>query len=496
MVEDGKPGLPVVVHNPPAEVLNRMARVKNIRWVAEDLTGVAQVLAKSGVRLRLGLCLGLAERALDAFSCTVADPSMAVAKPPAERFLVVKQRISDSGWTLPLIRLVNQDSANALLAGELNAHGIPWNGEEYRRLMIKLLHKPERGDAYPRLADLDKQISKLFDGAKFDWRTEWAEVLDGEQTEFGTAKLTRLQDADHPAVPLVLRWRELYTLATHFGYAWEQRWTSKGHWRPRFRPASTVSGRWTAEGGGLQLPRELRSCVHAEAGRVLIRADLRQLEPRMWAHLSADGRLIKATAHSDLYAEIGKSLGMNRDTAKAAVLAAMYDDQSPLGRRTRGVLKHRFPRAMRSLEVAMARGLNGETIRTKLGRTTPPSDELIRQALQVARESWTQEQQAAVRKRGRQVRNFYLQAPAAELACAIAADLREALRCLDARLLLFLHDEFLIDAGLGEADKIERLLPEVARAAADRVLGPAQVFFPLTIRRGQNWAVASGTNTK
>src|SRR5207302_1987025 len=155
----------------------------------------------------------------------------------------------------------------------------------YNRLLSELLGTPSSSDPYPRRTELDDQIAHCFGGARFRWSHEILDALDGEGISIGSSRAEDVRTVDHPAVALWLRWRQLDVLATRHGYDWAEKWIRNGRWYPRFRPAGTATGRWTGEGGALQLPACLRPCVRAAADRSLVAADLSQLEPRVWAHL-------------------------------------------------------------------------------------------------------------------------------------------------------------------------------------------------------------------
>jgi DNA polymerase I-like protein with 3'-5' exonuclease and polymerase domains len=68
---------------------------------------------------------------------------------------------------------------------------------------------------------------------------------------------------------------------------------------PRFNPQGTESGRWSSNGPNFQnMPRgEIRKGFIAPPGRVLIDADLSQIELRVMAHYSGDPMLVDAYMH-------------------------------------------------------------------------------------------------------------------------------------------------------------------------------------------------------
>ncbi|MCO1581683.1 DNA polymerase [Crossiella sp. SN42] len=481
LIPDKPVGGKTYVHESSTELLEELNLVRGARWISADLLAVATTLAESGVRLQSGLCLQLAER-------TLAVPASGATL--AERYSVVCERVAGSEQRERLSTLLHLDSACALLAAEMNAGGVPWCSTTYRTVMADVLSSPMENDPYPRLAALDREIANEFGGARFNWRKELADAFDGEGILIPSSRLADLMDVEHPVVPLVQEWRKLDALASRHGYDWAEHWVRDGRWWPLFRPVGTPSGRWAGEGGALQLPLRLRPCVRVGPGRMLLCANLAQLEPRMWAHLSQDANLVEATARGDLYSSAADQLGVEREVAKRAVLAGIYGDYSPASRHTTRLLISRFPQAMQYLHRAVALGSNGMVVSTGLGRACPAADELVVAAQAIPWSERTPLQRKAVNRRSRQLRNFPVQGGAAELACAIAVGIRTALRDRDARLVMFCHDEFLIDAALGQIDEIEQSLPDIVRTAVKRVLGSSPVSWPLVIGRGRSWAEA------
>lgn len=80
--------------------------------------------------------------------------------------------------------------------------------------------------------------------------------------------------------------------------------------RPEFKQHGTTSGRYSSKAPNFQnLPRDdkrLKSCIVARPGKVFVGADFSQLEPRVFASLSKDERLLKCFKDGDdFYSVIG-----------------------------------------------------------------------------------------------------------------------------------------------------------------------------------------------
>src|ERR1035438_5693644 len=137
-------------------------------------------------------------------------------------------------------------------------------------------------------------------------------------------RLRTLQDT-HPLIEALLAWRKSERVATTFGYGWlDEHLGADGRLRGVWTGSDGAAGRMTASGGLHNMPAEMRGAVVAEPGHVFVRADLGQIEPRVLAAVSRDEQLARATLEDDMYARVAAQLGVDRATAKVAMLGAMY----------------------------------------------------------------------------------------------------------------------------------------------------------------------------
>jgi DNA polymerase-1 len=139
-----------------------------------------------------------------------------------------------------------------------------------------------------------------------------------------------------------------------------------------------------------------------------------------------------------MYAPVAKALGSDRPTAKVAVLAAMYGQTSgPAGAALKD-MDRTYPTAMAFLRAAEESGRRGLDLRTYGGRLLRLSS--LQRALEEAGPDSTM-----AHSYGRFARNAVVQGAAAELFKAWAATVRAGLLGLDARIVLCLHDELLVE---------------------------------------------------
>jgi DNA polymerase-1 len=306
-----------------------------------------------------------------------------------------------------------------------------------------------------------------------------------------------LREVDHPAVPLLLAYKELARLHTAHGWSWLDAWVAGGRFRPEYVPGGVVSGRWaTAGGGALQIPHALRRAVVADPGWTFVVADASQLEPRVLAALSGDEGLARAAAGGDLYAALAAdAFGGDRARAKTALLAAMYGgDVGPL----MTVLRRRFPVAVGYVEAAARVGEEGGLVRSRLGRTCPaPSAGWLAATDRPADTAATDPEvdagagaraRRAARDRGRFTRNFVVQASAADWALVLLAAVRRRLatpgppdRPTGPHLVFFQHDEVVVHCPEAAAAEVAAAVREAADESRRLVFGDTAVRFPLSV---------------
>ncbi|MFV2176807.1 bifunctional 3'-5' exonuclease/DNA polymerase [Actinomadura sp. LOL_016] len=385
--------------------------------------------------------------------------------------------------------LAAAESAGSLVAAELGHDGLPWSAGEHDALLTELLGARPSGGLRPRkLQDLADRIDAAFGPRAHVNPDSPAQIVKAFAAAGLPVPSTRahvLKEIDHPAVPLLLEYKELARLHTAHGWAWLDTWVRDNRFRAEYVVGGVVSGRWATSGGGaLQIPRVLRRAVVADPGWRLVVADAAQLEPRVLAALAGDRAFADAAAHGDLYAALAEAFtadpgpdGLSaRDKAKLALLSAMYGGGTGEAVQLLAVLKKRFPDAFGYVEAAARAGERGALVRSLLGRTCPPPSAGWR--------ALTSDDGGAraLRGRGRFTRNFVVQATAADWALALLGALRRRLTGLGApRLVFFQHDEVIVHAPAELAGDVA----EAVRAAADEarrlLFGGTAVVFPMEI---------------
>jgi DNA polymerase-1 len=368
--------------------------------------------------------------------------------------------------------LVAIESAGALAAAEMAFVGLPWRSDAHDEVLRELLGEASPVGPPRRLVQLTAEISAAFGGARIHPESP-ADVLRAFSREGIVLPSTRawvLREVDHPAVRLLLEFKELHRIWTAHGWSWRAQWVQDGRFRPEYVPGGVVSGRWATRGGGaLQIPKVVRRAVVADEGWTLVVADAGQLEPRVLAALAGDTRLAAAAGSGDLYAALAEdAFGGDRAKAKVALLGAMYGQTGGAALPALAALQARFPAAWDYVERAARTGEAGDLVRSRLGRTCPPAGD---EPLTGAR----------ARARGRFTRNFVIQATAAEWALAVIAGLRTGLGSGPAELVFFVHDEVVVHTPVELADQVVEAVRAAGEQAGRMLFGDTPVRFPLDI---------------
>ncbi|MFF3542265.1 bifunctional 3'-5' exonuclease/DNA polymerase [Streptomyces platensis] len=387
--------------------------------------------------------------------------------------------------------LLASESAGMLVATEMGRAGVPWRADVHRALLDGLLGERYPGGLEPRrMVELADEVSRAFGaGARVrpDLPNEIIKAFARVGISLTSTRKWELQQIDHPAVAPLLEYKKLYRLHTAHGWSWLQQWVHDGRFRPEYLPGGTVSGRWTANGGGaLQIPKVIRQAVRADPGWRLVVADADQMEPRVLAAVSRDQGLMEvAGSGKDLYADLAaRAFGGDRDRAKLGLLGAIYGQTSGDALKHMADLRRRYPAAVAYVDEAARAGEEGRLVRTWMGRTCPPVSVVPPDEAGLPQEEPTGYggSSAAARARGRFTRNFVVQGSAADWALLMLAALRHSLWAggLRAELVFFQHDEVIVHCPADEAAAVSGAISAAADTAGRIAFGETPVRFPFT----------------
>jgi len=543
LAEDGVPAGPVRRVDDLAAAVRRRERADRPRWVWTATEDVYPPLLRDGTPLARCHDLALTEGLLLAYEARWSEPRSFAAAwarlqglpvpdgprpgprrnqpalfepdrtglPDGDGLLAAlvavhaaqQRRLAATEHPDRLRLLAAAESAAGLAATEMRVAGMPWRADVHDALLTELLGpRPAAGTPPRRLQQLSERISAAFGGRRVNPDSP-AQVLRALAADGVTIPSTRsqvLRAVEHPAVPLLLEYKELSRLHSAFGWSWLEAWVREGRLRAEYVPGGVVSGRWATRGGGaLQIPRAARRAVVADPGWALVVADAGQLEPRVLAALSADRGLARiAGTDGDLYAALAtEAFAGDRAGAKVALFSAIYGGAQGGGRAAEllAVLRRRFPAAIDYVESAARAGEDGRLVRSRLGRTCPPPSaswrELTAHAGGLGLDGpGDRGARRALRGRGRFTRNFVIQASAADWALVLLAGLRRRLTApasagpaagpaAGPRLVFFQHDEVVVHCPRPLADGVVAAAVAAGEEARTLVFGDTPVRFPL-----------------
>ena len=413
-----------------------------------------------------------------------AAMALRVAGLQAEQLHTLQQAGVVAGDSAALARA---ESTAELLCAELATDGLPVHVPTAESILGALLgpRPATEAEAATGRAERDAEVlGHLHPGQSIDLRNP-ADVkallrrvgIDVPDTR--AWRLETLRD-QHPVVDALLLWRKAERIATTFGYGWlDANVGPDGRLRGDWSGSDGAAGRMTAQAGLHNLPAELRPAVRAEPGFVFVRADLGQIEPRVLAAVSRDPALCRAAQEDDLYAPVAERLGVDRPTAKIAVLAAMYGQTSGTAGQALRAMEIAYPVAMKYLNDAAIAGMEGRDLRTFGGRLIRMWD--IESAV---------DYRAAAAGRGRYARNALVQGAAAELFKVWAVTVRARVAAMGGRIVLCLHDELLVHVPEANGAAVARLLVDCLAEASSRWQQGAGVRFVVDVCVVHSWAEA------
>ena len=386
--------------------------------------------------------------------------------------------------------IARSESAAELLCAELSFDGLPMDRDAAEAIVASFVgpRPSTEAEAAEQRQQRDAEVLRHSTNPGCDLRNpaQVKSLLRGIGVELPDTRAWRLEAIrdSHPLIEALLEWRKAERIATTFGYGWlDEHLGADERLRGEWSGCDGAAGRMTASAGLHNMPAHLRSAVIAEPGHVFVRADLGQIEPRILAAVSGDGALAKATAQDDMYLPVAEQLGVDRATAKVAVLGAMYGQTTGHGAVALRGLELAYPVAMRYLTEADLAGQVGRDIRTYGGR-------LIRMGATDGNELSDRDSRSRAAARGRYGRNAMVQGAAAEFFKVWAVTVRSRTADHGAHVVLCLHDELLVHAPREHGDAVAELLVRCLDDAANHWAPDDSVRFVADVGIIERWSDA------
>jgi DNA polymerase-1 len=309
---------------------------------------------------------------------------------------------------------------------------------------------------------------------------------------------------EHKIIPLILRYREVEKLRSTYGAPLIDAVGADGRIHATFHQTVARTGRLSSENPNLhnipvrsQEGRRLRYAFVPSIGWQLAVADYNQIELRILAHLSQDTGLLAAFAsNEDVHRTIASSVfGVplakvsheQREQAKAVSYGLAYGMEAfglsqrlgvPVSSAKEIMEKYfaGFPNLRAYMDNVIKEIRSKGYSRTEFGRIRPFPD--------LATAVGPQRQAAE-----RQAMNAGIQGLAADIfkSALVRLDRRLTSEGLEARLILQVHDEVLVEAPPKEKDLVEAIILDALTHAAT-----LSVPLEISLHWGENWAAAKG----
>ncbi len=303
----------------------------------------------------------------------------------------------------------------------------------------------------------------------------------------------------HPAVELLLRYRQLAKLKSTYCDGLSSSVCADGRIRSTFNQTETRTGRISSLEPNLQnIPvrteegRRLRKFFCTDDGYVLCDADYSQIELRVLAHISDDKAMIEAF-----------SGGVDIHTLTAATAFGLpLDMVTPLMRsRAKAVnfgIVYGIGAFSLSKDIGVTRKEADSYIKSYLS-TYPGVDAYMKKVIESAKEDGfvstifgrrrylpeLSSSNAMLRSFGERVaRNAPIQGTAADIIKIAMIKVHQRLKCekLDARLILQVHDELIVECRENIKEQVCKILCEEMESAADM-----KVRLTVDAHYGKNW---------
>ena len=315
--------------------------------------------------------------------------------------------------------------------------------------------------------------------------------------------LEKLRDK-HPIVEAVLDYRQLAKLKSTYVDGLTKVIAADGRIHTSFQNTVTATGRLSSTEPNLQnipvrteLGAELRKMFVAPAGRVLVDADYSQIELRLLAHIAGDEHMIAAFR-----------TGEDIHTVTASQVFGVPPEQ----------VTHEMRRRAKAVNFGIVYGISDFSLSQDIGVTRAEAKAYMEKYFEkysgvhaymtqvverakadgyvstlMGRRRWLPELKSSnfnLRSFGERVAlNMPIQGTAADLIkkAMLRVDGRLRRDGLEARLVLQVHDELIVECPEGEAEQVQRLL-------AEEMEHVAELAVPLTAEAhaGKSWAEAKG----
>lgn len=286
----------------------------------------------------------------------------------------------------------------------------------------------------------------------------------------------------HPVPALIVRYRELTKLKNTYLDVIPALLENDGRLHARFNQAVAATGRLSSSDPNLQnIPiktesgRKIRKAFVAEKGNVLVGADYSQIELRIVAHLSGDPALIKAfqseqdvhrlTAAEIFHVEPAAVTDRQRAAAKAINFGLIYGKTAFGLSQELSIPRHeaqsyidayfeRYSGVKKFMDACLQEARTHKAVKTVFGRVRPIKD--------------IDSKNVGVRNNAeRMAMNTPVQGTAADVMKLAMIAVAKACPALQAKLVLSVHDELVLEVPRAQAASAEAVLKKEMEGVAE-----------------------------
>ena len=324
----------------------------------------------------------------------------------------------------------------------------------------------------------------------------------GKKTKTGystSADILEKLRSEDPIVENILEYRQLTKLKSTYADGLPAYVAEDGRIHSKFQQMITATGRLSSAEPNLQnipvrmeLGRKIRKAFVPKDGCVFVDADYSQIELRILAHLSGDEQLIRAyreaedihrlTASQVFHTPYEEVTSQQRSNAKAVNFGIVYGISSfglgqdlNISRKEAEEYINRYfetyPKIKQYLDSLVEEAKTTGAVKTLFGRKRP--------VLEIASSNFMQ------RSFGERIAmNSPVQGTAADIMkiAMIRVDARLKKDNSQAKVVLQVHDELLIETPINEVEYVKRILQEEMEAAAD-----ISVPLEVSVSTGSDW---------
>ena len=324
----------------------------------------------------------------------------------------------------------------------------------------------------------------------------------GKKTKSGystAAEVLEKLAPDNPIVKEILEYRGLTKLKSTYAEGLADCIANDGRIHTTFNQTITATGRISSTEPNLQnipirteLGRQIRKCFVPRDGYVFVDADYSQIELRILAHMSGDEELIKA---------YGTDADIHRITA-SKVFHVPFDEVTPTQRRDAKAVNFGLVYGISSFGLSQDLGITREEAKRYIEEyfvTYPGVKKFLDDTVASAKESGyvttlygrirpvpeLNNSNYMMRQFGERVAmNSPIQGTAADIMKIAMIRVHDALLKdgLDAKILVQVHDELLLEVKKEEADKAAKLLQKQMENAAELA-----VKLEVDVHTGNDW---------